>query len=79
MLESEEMNNIEWSRFAAGLINFISIGQSSLVHHDYDIVNFKLTGAQIFDELTRKNRIEDLLPELQVVAKQYKEYLDKAK
>lgn len=72
------MTEAEWSRFAGGLIGYIHCGTSKLLKVDYKIPHITLTDMQIYDELTKKNKIEDLCPELQGIAKQYLKEIKKS-
>lgn len=64
------MDDIKWSRFAAGLFGYISDGRSRLVKTDYEL-NLNMSDSSILQELQDCNSVEQLSPEMQRIAEEY--------
>lgn len=68
------LKECRWSRFAAGLLNYIECGRGTLIKVDYKI-DLDMPLGDILNELQICSNIEELSPELQKVANEYSIYL----
>ena len=66
------MNEAQWSRFAAGLLGYISDYYNRFVETDYT-VELSMSLGEVQKELMQKSSIDELSPELQRVAEAFKE------
>lgn len=70
----DKMNGYEeakWSRFCGGLLGYINSYYNRFVKTDYEI-NLDMTIEEVTNELQNATSINDLSPQLKVIAKQYK-------
>ncbi len=67
------LEDVKWSKFAAGLYSYISAGRSRLIKTNYD-VKINMSDGDILHELQICTKIEQLSPELQRVAKEYNKW-----
>lgn len=60
----------QWSKFAADLYDYILVGRSCFIKHDYE-VRLNMSDADIVRELGECDSMEQLSPELKRVAEEY--------
>jgi len=73
MDEEKMLEEARWSQFAAGLLDYINCANSKFIKTDYQVKFNKPTAYNY--ELITATCMEDLSPELQRVANEYKEYM----
>lgn len=60
----------QWGKFTANLYDYILIGRSCLIKHDYE-VRLNMSDADILRELGECSSVEQFSPELKRVAEEY--------
>ena len=73
MDEEKMLEEARWSQFAAGLLDYINCANSKFIKTDYQVKFNKPTAYNYV--LITATCMEDLSPELQRVANEYKEYM----
>lgn len=66
------MNEAQWSRFAAGLLGYISDYRSKFVKTNYK-VDLNMSLGEVQQELMEKKSIDELSPQLQKIAREYQD------
>lgn len=65
---------VEWSKYASGLLGYIDAGLSRFIKTDYKVdINMSMYG--ILHELQESTSVDQLSFDLQRVAKEYEKYL----
>lgn len=68
------MNEAKWSRFCGGLLEYINNYCCEFIKTDYEI-ELDMTMGEVETELQISCSIDELSPQLKVIANQYEKYL----
>ena len=68
--------DVEWSKFASGLLGYIDAGLSRFIETDYKI-DLNMSMGEILHELQESTSIDQLSSDLQGVAKEYERHSKK--